>query len=312
MRTYHKATRRGFLKFLTTSGVAVCTVVGGSTLGNKVFGAVQLSRRRSNTGNLQNIKQKITATSLHSIQVAPGHEIKFYEFADSDFGVNEILDVDRHTSLLKQLNKSPSSVVELFRLISPKAVIPQSLIEADERSALARPDDVVVDKETELDEGAFVSSPISRQLSDPASSSSLVAPIACIDDGNWHSWECDEQWFLKNFCNTGDNRFCPTNVQGWAWSRKRGGMMHVTGMAAGFDTVARFVIKRRKCSLFNGCSWIIYTDEMLSPRTYSHWYFSNNYKRHARIDTTSGEPRIHFAMTCNSSSNSPPTPTLQG
>jgi hypothetical protein len=266
-------------------------------------------RQRSNTGNLQSIEQNITATSLHSVEVAPGHEIKFYEFGDNDLGVNEILDVDQHTPILKRLKKSPSSAVELFRLINPKAEIPQSLVEADARSANAAPDDnTIADDEVGGDSDALPDSPRSEQRLVVPSSPALASPMACPNDGYWHSWDCDAQWFTSNFCNTGDKRFCPTNAGGWAWSQKTGGQMNVTGMAAGFNTVARFVIRRRKCSLFDGCSWKIYVDTILQPRTYSHWYFSKSYKRHARIDTTSGEPRIHFAMTYNSGSNPPSTP----
>lgn len=261
-------------------------------------------KKRRNTGNLEGIKQTITATSLHSVQVTPGHEINFYEFEDNDIGVNEILNLDQHTPILKQIEQSPTSAVELFRLIKPKAEIPQSLVRADEQSAKVMPE------QPEPDEDALPDASISKQSAESELLSSPVAAIACPNDGYWHSWECDAQWFTSSFCNSGSNRFCPTNVQGWAWSRKTGGQMNITGMAAGFDTVAQFVIQRQKCNFIgSNCSWKTVVDTTLQPRTYSHWYFSGVRKRYSRIDTLRGEPRIHFAMTCSPSSSPSPTPS---
>lgn len=65
--------------------------------------------------------------------------------------------------------------------------------------------------------------------------------------GNWQSWEGDRQWFIQNFCSGGNRSWCSTNV---TWSRSgdiSGSNMKVSGMAAGFDTRARIVIRAWKC-----------------------------------------------------------------
>jgi hypothetical protein len=79
--------------------------------------------------------------------------------------------------------------------------------------------------------------------------------------------------------------------------------MKITGMAAGFDTKARIVIFSRGCK-FLSCAWRQRVNEVLEPRQYKTWTFSDNNKRYVNIDPISGESRVHLAVTWNASGGS--------
>jgi hypothetical protein len=87
--------------------------------------------------------------------------------------------------------------------------------------------------------------------------------------------------------------------EGWATSNgeQSGRRMRITGMAAGFDTRARFQIAYRHCNSIRwNCRWK-YIDEVLEPRAYKTWTFNSHGRRFARIDSIEGESRVHIATT---------------
>ena len=131
------------------------------------------------------------------------------------------------------------------------------------------------------------------------SKQSLEKPIRLAQ--NWQSWEGDSSWFNQNFCN-GTELFCRTNV-GWASSGNNiASKLRITGMAAGFDTRARIVIRIYSCKVFS-CAWRTRVDEMLEPRRYKTWTYSDGVRRTARIDAVSGDARVHLAVVSDAQSS---------
>lgn len=82
--------------------------------------------------------------------------------------------------------------------------------------------------------------------------------------------------------------------------------MRITGMAAGFDTRARFIIRSRGC-VFLSCGMRERVNVVLTPRQYSEWRFSDRNQRYAEVIPISGESRVHFAMTYGSNQVSAPS-----
>jgi hypothetical protein len=130
---------------------------------------------------------------------------------------------------------------------------------------------------------------------------SLEKPIQLAQ--NWQSWNGDSTWFSQNFCSSDPQSYCQTNVT-WAFAGRRiASKLRITGMAAGFDTQARIVIRLWGCKLFS-CAWRTRVDEILQPRTYKTWTYSDGISRTARIDPVSGESRVHLAVAIGAPSSS--------
>jgi hypothetical protein len=121
---------------------------------------------------------------------------------------------------------------------------------------------------------------------------------------NWQSWSGDATWFSQNFCSSDPQSYCQTNVT-WASSGKYNSRtLKITGMAAGFDTQARIVIRLWGCKLFS-CAWRTRVDEILQPRTFKTWTYSDGVSRTARIDPVSGDARVHLAVATGGAQSSP-------
>jgi hypothetical protein len=266
---------------------------------------VELSQEARTGGHSQGEAQEIDAALLSSIQLEPGHEIKFYKFAEGDVGVNETLDIDRHTPVLRQFQERSLSAVELFRLIQPNAEVPESLVQADEEVASQLETSATDTGENEESESGLDTSKV-EQSSRSTSSPSNQNPNT---KGNWESWAGDEQWFRSNFCNEGERRICFANRTWVRSGNQNGANMRITGMAAGFDTRARFIIRSRGC-VFLSCGMRERVNTVLSPRQYSEWRFSDRRVRYAEITPVSGESRVHFAMTYGGNNNQVSAPSI--
>ncbi len=122
--------------------------------------------------------------------------------------------------------------------------------------------------------------------------------------GNWQSWEGDSTWFRENFCSSNYTGFCETNKPSAFSGDRKSGTLKITGMAAGFDTQARIVIRLRKCK-FTSCAWRTRVDEILQPRTLKTWTYRDGVSRTARIDPVGGEARVHLAVATADAQSSP-------
>lgn len=142
---------------------------------------------------------------LHTIRPAEGHTVDFYKLRHGHTAILEQHLADQPT--LMQGMEHPDSLSTVFRALRPGEIVPEALVAADRYSEDMRKAGELISLE---ERGA-------PDLVQPRSTSSegdiatqSQALTSCSGDAFGDGW--GGQWFLDNFCNKGNFRFCTKNI----------------------------------------------------------------------------------------------------
>jgi hypothetical protein len=269
-------------------------------------------RQRPNTGHA--LRKFIQGRVLDSVHLEGGHTISFHEMGSGVLTVRESGKVYQHVPLVRTASQSAQLGVEALLSIVPSdnAKLRQTIVQIQRSWPEGKRDAAkLVATERRLRKRlpalkalrGIYPPPIlvtSRNISGPPVYSPADSS-PCIQDGFWHSWECDAAWFQDLFCRQGgfSSVYCVTNIPWAASARGADVYFEATGCNASFDADAYFSAFRR-----SNDSWIMDFGEYVPSRT---WV---TYSRFADIGRllgesysaiyglrrgSSGEPRIHFS-----------------
>ncbi len=242
-----------------------------------------------------------TIKVLEKIQLSPTHSI---EFAELEKGQTLIIERGALTDLRKITAENGQDFATAFRALQPTQRLPDTLRRADlraqkiNRDALRNAELVIPEALTGID------------LAKPKFETK--SPEQKLMKGDFVDWLSDAEWFKQNFCNQGQNRWCPVNVNGWAYSgaKNNTSWFQATGFAQGFDSTASFVVKYRSCGGFFGtsCKWKVPSNGTikLQPRTFATLTWTSAGSRWAGIDQSSD--RVGLAVLWNNSGSNPGAP----
>ena len=251
------------------------------------------------TGRTGFVKEDVEGNLLYTIKLDDSQTVRFWEFEPGDVAIQVTANMDeiRNPFVLADPEIAESSLRDIQQKLEPHHDIPVVLQQAEQRMASRMKD--LINKPTILDDAE----PIDIQ----ATGSSIgIGPNAtrssCPNDGYFHNWACDAKWFLQNYCNEGENRWCPTNVNGWAYSgeKKDTSYFDAVGFAQGFNSTARFKAMYKKCSGWGpwyGCEWKTACNVILAPRHIVGWGWKTKGTRWAGIDQSTD--RVGLAVKWN-------------
>lgn len=279
----------------------------------------------------------VRRTLLGSVQLTETHVVRFWELEPGNVLVEESgrLGLDGENSrpafAVERLQPG-ATLAEIYLSLrpgTPESAVLTKLRAADRRIArqahkatrrtaredlpvVARPDGITmgVNGPDMLRPVADLASPEPVQLASLANPE-LPKPLSHHE---W-DWIADASWFVQNFCNAGQFKWCATNVT-WAHSAAiESGWFQSWGFAAGFHATARYYGKYRSCGGWGpwyDCSWKTAFDEPIQPRFLRGYYWTSNGKRYVNIDGNQPAPHIGLAVMWNASNISNPGPAKCG
>jgi hypothetical protein len=202
---------------------------------------------------------------LYTKDVGFDHQIQFYDFGDGSLGVHESFSVDTGEVAFVDSSGSFANLTELYGKLNPgDNNTPSMVVEADQRAARS-PRSQTLTPSTSSD-----------RL--PAISQEVSAGTTGTCSGDFYNDGWGGQWFINNYCNAGNFRWCPTNM-GWAdsgsftvsWSKWQ-------QMEGDFNLTGHITGGHNQCpgGIFaGGCNWHVDFDYDVQPRHIEIWYFNN-------------------------------------
>lgn len=194
---------------------------------------------------------------LYRDDLGNDHALEYHVLGPAVLAVRETMSIDNgETSLLDKVGHA-ESLTAVFQRIHPDVAVPQILVDADR--------DNVAQREQ------LAGMPLPEMSALPASRPTQSS-LTCSADYFGDNWGAN--WFLDNFCNTGNFRECHTNW-GWfddwqptSWNNYRQfeGDFSNNGHITGYYWTCLW-------SLFTGtdCFWIPSMDHDLLPRHVENW-----------------------------------------
>jgi hypothetical protein len=139
----------------------------------------------------------IHGTLLYTKTLAADHTVDFYEFGGGGAAVHESFSIDSGEAPFLSQSTKFSSLAEAYAKLNPSAgEVPAPVLEADSRVAAART--------------SAARAPVQPEPALPTSNERVLsAPVGCSADYYGDNWGAN--WFLNNYCITGNFRWCPTN-----------------------------------------------------------------------------------------------------
>jgi hypothetical protein len=242
----------------------------------------------SGSGSNDSAHAGINGTLLYAKQLGPDHTVDFYEFEEGTSAVHESLSVDNGEVPFIDKATTFSSLAEAYAKLNPTALeVPAAIRQADLRTQarVAPAANLSVD-EAPTDGSAALSHDL---LSGAAST--------CSADAFGDNWGAD--WFLNNFCITGNFRWCKTN-QGWAESGQYAHSWSRWNQFEGdFNLTGHITATGYSCSWFWGCGLrTTIIDYDVLPRRLESWTFTGT-NNHYWFRGTSQCGHLHVAFLYN-------------
>ena len=223
---------------------------------------------------------------LHSIDLGPGHVVRFYDFGEGGLAVREEspIDIERSGGARVLGSLEPiDTLADAFRRLQPGLAVPATILEAD-RIGATRPA-IEPEAASRLPERPPV-------LSMPGAEPETLAAQECSGDFFGDNWGA--QWFLDNFCfrwrNSGQVA-CQTNQFSYdsgVFFQSKGvqyqqfeGDFTVAGSQQGWH---------KSCGLFT-CNWVLDFWEPVPPRKVLGWRWINK-----TIHILGGSPCNHLGF----------------
>jgi hypothetical protein len=232
----------------------------------------------------------IQGTRLYVKELGAGHHIEFYDFGEGHTAVHESKSMDDKQTAVLDVPYLYGSLADVYAKLNPGAeAVPEAILKADEDAALQR-------AAVRVNTAEFLSP---RAAGEDGNKPMALAKTAesCSQDGYGDGWGGD--WFLNQFCTTGNFRYCQKNF-GWAtsgeysasWSswRQMEGDFNVRGhMTGSIIRVNWFWGESPRTGLF---------DYDVLPRHYEIWTFTDGKDRYS-IKGTSPCGHLHVAFLWN-------------
>jgi len=253
----------------------------------------------------------INGTMLHRIHVGPSHRIEFFQFDTGITAVRETMSVDSgERPLVDSIKHSvPFSLGEVFRQLSPREMVPHTLLRADAESEMIT-NDVKSYKDwpkpslltDSFGPNETSSSPASRSSTASTMSAASAAAQSCSSDYYGDNWGQD--WFKQNYCNTGQAKTCWFNV-GWGYSTRSNFKWYsYRQMEGDFNIAGHASVSYWLCTgnfiTGSSCGWTPIADEDVAPRTITIWTFGKDWSDGVHAAGTSPCGHLDMATLYNS------------
>jgi hypothetical protein len=228
----------------------------------------------------------IAGVKLYEKVVAEEHTIAFYDFGQGTQGIRETFPVDRGDKSVMSGLENVTSLAPVYLKLNPtETAAPQALLDSDRAAEVARASKIPADW----------AAPLATAKPARAPQGSFLADSSCSDDSRGDGWGGD--WFLSNYCNAGNRRWCKTNL-GEALSGKFSGWARWSQMEGDYNVAGHGTVQVTRCNLIWCEPRTILYDQDVFPRRIVTWTFTDTRDRFD-ADSTSPCGHLHVAFGRN-------------
>jgi hypothetical protein len=189
----------------------------------------------------------------------------FYDFGGGTAGVRESLSMDNGEKAVLDGIAAQASLTDIYLTLNPDAAdVPQAILDADARTVRARAESVA--EPDAVSERSESTTELNQAILSASASN-------CSADYFGDGWGGD--WFLNNFCNQGNYRWCLKNLD-WADSGEGRHPWYSWRQFEGdFNEHGHISGTRISCHWY-GCDFrTTILDYDVLPRHYEIWTFTN-------------------------------------